>query len=515
MSHLTQYNNPVISGFYPDPSAIRVGNYYYLATSSFEYFPGLPIFRSENLIQWEQIGHALNRNSQLDMSKRSSSDGIYAPTLRYHEGTFYIITTDTRGIGNFYITAKDPAGPWSDPILIPYGNIDPSLMFDDDGKVYVTTQMGADQESHIIQYEINIETGEAITDPVIIAHGDGGVWTEGPHLYKIRNQYYLLCACGGTGIDHRALVYKADQPYGPFELMPHPMLTHNALPEHPIQNTGHAELIEDTQGNWWTLFLGVRPINGKYSVLGRETFLAPVEWTEDGWPTVDNNEGTVRLKMSVERENISNPSLVNPDGNVVWHDEFDKPEMDLRWAYLRVIDEGRISLSVRPGQLTLTGNRYSLRDDRPAVFAGIRQQHHEAIVTTKLEFSPQIDGEEAGITVRLNERGHLTLGIRRIDGYQVLTAIAVDGGNSAILSEVPVEDTPMWLRISSDEEIYELAYSIDGDRWTKLASAPAAIVSSEWNGGFTGALIGLYATGNGKDNESMAHFDHFTYTTSS
>ncbi|KTS83237.1 glycoside hydrolase [Paenibacillus jamilae] len=219
-----RYTNPVVPGFYPDPSVIRVGEDYYMATSSFEYMPGLPIFHSRNLTDWRQIGHALNRRSQIDLSTRKSSEGIYAPTLRYHQGVFYLITTDVMGIGNFYITSVNPVGPWSDPIRIPYGNIDPSLLFDDDGKVYVTVQSGADAESHIIQYELDIATGQALTEPVAIAHGDGGVWTEGPHLYHIGSRYYLLCACGGTGRDHRTLVYRANSPYGPFERMKEPML---------------------------------------------------------------------------------------------------------------------------------------------------------------------------------------------------------------------------------------------------------------------------------------------------
>lgn len=249
-----RYTNPVVPGFYPDPSVIRVGEDYYMAASSFEYMPGLPIFHSRNLTDWRQIGHALNRRSQIDLSTRKSSEGIYAPTLRYHQGVFYLITTDVMGIGNFYIISMNPAGPWSDPICIPYGNIDPSLLLDDDGKVYVTVQSGADAESHIIQYEIDITTGQALTEPIAIAHGDGGVWTEGPHLYHIGSHYYLLCACGGTGRDHRTLVYRAERPYGPFERMTEPMLTHNALPAHPIQNTGHAELVEDTRGDWWAFF---------------------------------------------------------------------------------------------------------------------------------------------------------------------------------------------------------------------------------------------------------------------
>lgn len=510
------YNNPVLTGFYPDPSVIRVNDDYYLAVSSFEYFPGLPIFHSKDLIHWEQIGHALARKSQIDMSSRQSSQGIYAPTLRYHEGLFYLITTDVYGIGNFYITAEKPEGPWSDPITVPYANIDPSLMFDDDGKVYVTAQRGADKESHIIQFEIDIKTGKALTEPVIVAHGDGGVWTEGPHLYKINDFYYLICACGGTGSDHRALVYKSSTPNGPFEMMSHPMLTHNQLPNHPIQNTGHAELIEDSQGQWWAMFLGIRPVDGQYSVLGRETFLAPVTWTEDGWPTVDNNEGTVALEMSVNRlirNSGKTMDCADPVGfdRLGWRDDFDTEELDLRWTFIRTVQEERVSLSHRPGYMALQGNKYSLRDAEVSLFAGVRQQHLRMNVSTELVFAPQTDGEEAGLAVRLNEQGHITVGIRRIDGRRLLMAVAVDRGEATILAEAPVDEDRICLRVLSNEREYELAYSLDGSNWVSLARVSSHIVSPERNGGFTGVLIGCYATGNGEDSTTLAFFDYVDY----
>ncbi|GAA0136729.1 glycoside hydrolase family 43 protein [Paenibacillus sp. YSY-4.3] len=504
------YSNPVLPGFYPDPSVIRVGSDYYMAASSFEYVPGLPIFHSKDLIHWRQIGHALTRTSQIDLSGRRSSEGIYAPTLRYHEGVFYIITTDVMGIGNFYMTASDPVGPWSDPIQIPYGNIDPSLMFDDDGKVYVTAQMGADKESHIIQYEIDIKTGTALSEPVVVARGDGGVWTEGPHLYKINGRYYLTCACGGTGRDHRVLVYRGDAPYGPFEMMPHPMLTHNRLANDPIQNVGHADLVEDMAGRWWAMFLGVRPVDGQYSVLGRETFLAPVQWTEDGWPVVDNNEGTVRLEMAAEGAVIplpSSASAVEP----YWRDDFADAQLGNRWTFLLAAQEEQALLGMRHGYVALKGNALALRDIGPALFLGVRQQHRIVTVTTELQFAPQQEGEEAGIAVRLNEQGNLTLGIRLREGVQVLTAVMTDRGLTTILAEKPISAEHVWLRIVAKEREYALMYSLDGEAWHEAGSAPARGLSPEGNGGFTGALIGMYATGNGRNSEAPAYFDYFQY----
>lgn len=521
---MVTYTNPVLPGFYPDPSVIRVGEDYYLAVSSFEYFPGLPIFHSRDLIHWQQIGHALHRTTQIDMSSRQSSQGIYAPTIRYHKGTFYLITTDVYGIGNFYITAENPAGPWSDPIRIPYGNIDPSLMFDEDDKVYVTTQMGADEHSHIIQYEIDIATGEALTEPVVVARGDGGVWTEGPHLYKIKGRYYLLCACGGTGSDHRSLVYRSDNPHGPFVMMPHPMLTHNQLKEHPIQNTGHAELIDDTEGNWWAMFLAVRPVDGQYSVLGRESFLAPVIWTEDGWPTIDNNEGTVQFEMNVPLKSegtagsssgstvyLSERQNWEYSGHSSWVEHFDAPFLSLRWTSMRTLLEDRISLSERPGALALTGNSNSLRDNAPVVFLGARQQHHSMSVETVIEFAPVQEGEEAGLAIRLNEQSHAQIGVQYRAGKRVVMAAAVDRGEYRLLAEHEIAASEHKLRITSDARSYRLMAELIPGEWSTLAEVPAISLSPERNGGFTGVLAGVYATGNGQDCVTTAYVDYFKY----
>jgi len=516
MSHIAvKYENPVIPGFFPDPSVIRVDDYYYLATSSFEYFPAVPIFRSRNLVEWEQIGHALTRSTQVDMTKRNSSEGIYAPTLRYNDGVFYLITTDVYGIGNFYVTAANPAGPWSDPIRIPYGNIDPSLFFDEDGKVYVTAQNGADLESHIVTYEIDIATGKALSEPVVVCRGDGGVWTEGPHLYRIHGFYYLLCACGGTGRDHRVLAARSEYPTGPFELHDQPILTHNKLPDHPLHNLGHTDLIEDEAGNWWALFLGVRPVDGHYSVLGRETFLAPVTWTEEGWPMIDNNEGTVQQSMDVEiYSGGAGIASSRQAAAGAYREQFEGATLSPRWAALRTFDEERISLAKRPGTLALTGRSYTLSDAAPTVFAGVRQQHVSMRTETYISFEPTRDGEEAGLSARLHEKAHYEIGIRREDGADYVIVTLTAGGSTSQTAKRRVEPNSggIGLAIASDAHTYRFAWSADGSSWHELAQAPANVLSSEVSGGFTGVCIGLYATGNGAPCAAAAYAEWFAYT---
>lgn len=504
-----QYTNPVIKGFYPDPSIVRVDDdNYYLATSSFEYFPGVPIFHSQDLVNWEQIGHVLTRKNQLDLSHTQSSSGIYAPTLRYHDGLFYLITTDVRGIGNFFVTAEDPRGPWSDPIKIPYGNIDPSLLFDG-GKVYLTIQDGAGYDSHIIQYEIDPTTGEALTEPVKIFSGDGGEWTEAPHLYNIHGLYYLITACGGTGPDHRAIVARSENPYGPFELCDKPILTHNQLPDHPIQALGHMDLVEDVDGNWWAVFLATRPVKGKYTIFGRETFLAPVEWTEDGWPMIDSNEGTVNEIMEVDE--ITETNLNRTD---TFYRDFDERKMSPMWSYLRFKDDAYLLLCSRNGWLRLDGKKDTLSDPLgiPA-FVAVPQKDINIEVSTEMLFLPEEDQEEAGLAARLNENAHFDLVIKRIKGERYVIARQIVAGDTIVLKSAPVQAENVCLKLTVDEDFYYYWYQEQGKQWIQLAKSPLKYLSVEKNGGtgavFTGVLIGLYATGNGKESTTPAYFDWF------
>ncbi|WP_260510335.1 glycoside hydrolase family 43 protein [Paenibacillus typhae] len=520
-----KYTNPVLPGFYPDPSITRAGEDYYLVCSTFEYFPGVPLFHSRDLIHWEQIGHVLDRISQLDIRNCGSSDGIYAPTIRYHDGLFYMITTDVRGRGNFYVTAADPAGPWSDPITVPYGGIDPSLMFDEDGKVYVTAQQGAGYDSHIIQYEIDIATGAALTEPVVIWTGDGGPWLEGPHLYKINGMYYIMAASGGTAKEHREIIGRSHSPYGPFEELAEPILTHRGI-EHPIQYLGHADLIEGPDGGWWAVFLGVRLGEDGYGVLGRETYLAPVSWSEDGWPMIDNNDGTVGLEMSVsersdvqgkgtERSDSSVKEAVQETGHTSGRHEFDQSMLPYDLVFLRNPAEHSWSLEERPGWLALKGQPAGLSDAGQTAFVGRRQQQFNAEWSTLLELEAQEDGAEAGLCVRMNERAHYEVGMICKAGQPLVFARLTMQGESRQAAEVPVSGSAgrVFLKIAADYQEYCLQYSIDGETWTRLAAGPAYELSPQAAEGnaFTGVVVGMYAAGNGREQTGFAYFDWFEW----
>ncbi|GIP18531.1 glycoside hydrolase 43 family protein [Paenibacillus montaniterrae] len=513
------YTNPVLPGFYPDPSAIRVGEDYYMVTSTFEYFPGVPIFHSKDLVNWQQIGHVLHRESQVNLLERQSSQGIYAPVLRYYDGVFYMITTDVYGIGNFYVTATDPAGPWSDPIRIPYGNIDPSLFFDDDGKVYVSAQAGFGDTSHIIQYEINPQTGEALTEPVVVFEGDEGPWVEGPHLYKMNGMYYMMTASGGTGPMHREIIGRSSSPYGPFDMLEHPILTHNALHDHPLQYTGHAELVDDVDGNWWALFLGVRLRNERGSVLGRETYLAPVAWV-DGWPMIDNNEGHVGLQMEV-----TVPSKSAADQVIVQHEQprqvvttfSSQQPLGLEWIYTRVLPtEDAVSLDANEGYLTLVGNSKSLHDGHNTVYVCRRQLHHVMRIETKLSYLPQQNGEAAGIAARLSDHSYYAIGLTKQEGKLGVQATLMrnkqaERAFAAIDEAAFASKNELQLAIEATEQNYTLLYSLDGESWELLASAPASGISPDADGSFTGVTVGMYAHGTTEHSSAPARFASFKY----
>ena len=294
-----RFKNPVIPGFNPDPSICRVGNDFYLVTSSFEYFPGVPLYHSRDLVHWRLTGYVLTRDSQLDLRKSKSSGGIYAPTLRHDGQRFYMVTTHIDGGGNFYVTAERPEGPWSDPVWLDRDGFDPSFSFIDGTAYYTRDGKGSDFDHPLIyQGTLDPKAQKLRVKPEPIWPGTGGVWPEAPHLYKRGEYFYLMHAEGGTAYDHSEIMVRSRSPFGPFEVCPHgPILGHRARKDHPIQATGHADLVDLPNGDTWAVFLAIRPKSGRHHHLGRETFLAPVTWTKDGWPTI-GNRGHVELEMS-------------------------------------------------------------------------------------------------------------------------------------------------------------------------------------------------------------------------
>lgn len=486
------FHNPVIPGFYPDPSICRVGEDYYLVTSSFEYFPGVPIFHSRDLVHWRQLGHCLTRASQLPLEKAGASGGIYAPTIRHHNGRFWMVTTNVSAGKHVIVSTEDPAGEWSEPLWLQHGWIDPSLFFDDDGKVYFTSN----GPGGILQSELDLAAGAFVGEPRAIWSGTGGQAAEAPHLYKIGGIYYLMIAEGGTEYGHMETIARSASPWGPFEPCPRNPILSNRSRGRRLQCTGHADLIQDHCGNWWMVFLATRPVGYPPAHhLGRETCLAPVTWDADGWPVV-NGDGTVDL--AVEGPFLpSRPWPSAPDD-----DPFEAEALGPMWNFLRNPRPEDWSLRARPGWLRLNGSPVTLDAEDSPAWVGRRQQHHTCTVRTSLEFAPARDREEAGLTAYMNPRHHYEIAMR---GTRVIVRRRI-GSLMAEVADVPAPSGPVELGI--DAEPLRYRFLLNG---TCLAEGETKYLATEVAGGFTGVYFAMYATGNGERATTPADFDGFEY----
>lgn len=509
MNDYANYRNPIIPGFFPDPSICRVGRDYYLATSSFEYFPGVPILHSTDLRCFELVGHALTRPSQLQLEETKSSHGIFAPTLRYHDGLFYLVTTNVGGRGNFYVTSSDPRGPWSEPIWLgePDG-VDPSLFFDDDGRVYYTRQGGAERGG-VYQSEIDLGSGRLLAPPRLIWTGSGGTWPEGPHLYKRNGVYYLFISEGGTGYEHMLTVARSPSPFGPFESYKcNPVLSHRNRGGHPIQATGHGDWVQTPDGHDFLVFLGIRPTDGKHHHLGRETFLSPLHWTEDGWPSI-GNDGTVELEMS----DAGLPARATFEAAPP-RDHFDGDELGLCWNFVRNPNPQAYSLRERPGHLRLHGQPVSLNDVGSPTFVGRRQQHFAFRASALCDFNPTGAGCEAGLALRANEENHYELVVALVDGRRSARLRLRVAGETSVGEAYPLPDGSIELVVCATAEQYQFSVAVPGCPEQVLGTAKTAPLSSECAGTFTGTYLGLFAWASSDEHRVPADFDWFEYVPS-
>ncbi len=502
------FENPILPGFHPDPSICRVGDDYYLVNSSFEYFPGVPIFQSKDLVHWRQIGYCLTRKSQLNLDHARASGGIYAPTLRYHDGVFYMVTTLVDKGGNFFVTATNPAGPWSEPVWVDRAGIDPSLFFDDDGQAYYTRHEGAGN-GFIGQARINLKTGKLEGELKEIWRGEAGVWPEGPHLYKIHGKYFLMIAQGGTSYGHMVNLARSDSPFGPFVPDPNnPILTQRDHPENPVQALGHADFVETPDG-WWLVCLGIRPQGGKFHTIGRETFLTGMKWSDDNWPAVNP------VELTAEAPRLPG-HLWKPEPA---RDKFTGTALGLQWNYLRNPHEENYSLTERPGWLRLRGSPVTLNDQDSPTFIGRHQTDLGCGISTRLSFNPQHENEEAGLVLRGDDKNHFEAGIALHDGRRQVFFRKVLAGKvvePVRWDEIGSGDVELSIKASPLE--YEFLHASPGNRTRSLGTAPTRDLSSEqmtdeahsrYN--FTGVYIGLYATGNGQTNSVPADFNWFEY----
>lgn len=502
-----KYTNPIISGMNPDPSVCRVGRDFYLVTSTFEYFPGLPLYHSTDLVHWEQIGHVLTRESQLKLPLGAPNCiGIYAPTIRYHEGKFYCIVTNVGGKpgDNFFVTTEDIYGAWSDPVWLDFEGIDPSLFFDEDGRCYYT---GTDNNG-VYVCEIDKVTGKRLGEKQYSWNGTGANNPEGPHLYKINGWYYLLIAEGGTELCHMVTVARSRNVYGPYEECPwNPVLT-NSRTDLPIKAIGHADFVEDVNGNWWSVCLGNRPAAYPFRhTMGRETMLVPLTWEND-WPRL-GMDGHVLEEFEVEQsagEPTPHIGRYVPGSDMV--DRFDKETLHVSWNTVYNPVDGLISLTEKG--LCLKGAAPSLEEDACKTLLVRRQEHFGFEAEMELSFIPG-EGDEAGICIYMNNRHHYEAALTKRDGETYLILRRQIGKLKAVEAEIPYEGTEVTLRLSGRREEYRFSYSADGTGFTELGSGESQYLSTEAGGCFTGNFIGLYAAGNGKKAEQAAYVRSFTY----
>ncbi len=500
------FANPVIAGFHPDPSICRVGGDYYLGVSSFEYFPGVPLFHSRDLVHWRPIGHALTRRSQLDLAARPSSQGIFAPTLRHHDGRFYLITTDVGGSGNFYVTAEDPAGAWSEPVCVDQGCFDPSLFFDDDGRVYYTRR----ERGSTVQAEIDVTSGRLLQPVRRISGPFASTDAEGPHLYKANGWYYLLCAEGGTGYGHMITVGRSESPWGPFTPCPHnPILTHRHLVPHGIRYTGHGDLVEAHDGSWWMVFLGTRhdPRFGyNFHVMGRETFLAPVEWV-DGWPVVNGNRP---ISATMRAPALTPCPWPAPAADAV----FENDRLALQWSTLRAPLSPAECSPLPGGGVRLRGNARSLADCATPAFIGRRQEHFHFKMRAVMRFRPGNIGEEAGLALRQSDTFHVSLLLRRESGGSFLLVRRRILDMEQVMGRIPFAGEVCHLEVSGDYTHYTLRAGADPGTLETLDRCPLRLLSTELATGWTGVVLGPYASGNGRNARTAAEFPEIRYESS-
>jgi alpha-N-arabinofuranosidase len=518
-----EYLNPIIAGFYPDPSICRVGDDYYLVNSSFQYFPGIPIWHSRDLVNWTQIGNVINRPSQYPAKGGDVSRGMYAPTIRYHDGTFYVVCTLVGGPGNFYVTAKDPKGPWSDPVFLrSVGGIDPALFFDDDGKCYVTNcdeppQNRGQYNGHrtIRLQGIDLEQKKPVGEQTILVNGGTDisqrpVWCEGPHLYKIDGVYYLMCAQGGTGTAHSEVIFKSDSLRGPYTPGPNnPMISAVGLPSDrpdPVTCTGHADLVQTAEGDWWAVFLACQPYQNGFYNTGRETFLLPVKW-EGGWPTILPPRAPVPLVVKRPQLIHDKSADVATTGDIAFTDNFDSDTLVFRWVSLRAPTSPWYTTSKSAKALFLEPRAELLSGQGNPSYLAVRQQNNDFSCSVSLSAQPKTADCVAGLVAFQNERHYFAINAKIDSGH--ITALSLEqpsggrgpGGagrgappNILATQELPDKLASVELKIEAAGSITKCFYKADGGEFAQLGQdLQSSFLSTDTAGGFQGVTLGIFA----------------------
>ena len=508
------FKNPVLPGFHADPSVCRVGDDFYLVNSTFQYFPGVPVFHSKDLVNWEQIGNCLTRPSQVDLKETDGNSGIYAPTIRYNNGRFYMVTTVFPSRRHFYVWTDHPDGEWSEPIVIDFaiGSCDPTLYFED-GKCYFLWK-----EGDIKICEIDVETGKQLGEIHHLGTGLGGRYPEGPHIYKKDGYYYLLLAEGGTEHGHHVNILRSRSLFGPYESNPaNPILSHfnMKMQNSPIQGLGHADLVQANDSTWWMICLGYRTSGYLQHVMGRETMLAPVTWEKSGWPVV-NGDGTLQTDMKCRTLPLV-PMAKDPIKEEfdyikrnVPKDSYHSLGLPMGWMSLCNPDYTKYSLSERKGWLRLRPSTTDLSTTANPTFVARRQTELNFSATALLDLSHLTEGMQAGITAYAAPLNHYDVVAEKRNGTIYIKSNVRLGQTSHSEKDFPLNGTRAYLRITSDKDYYYLQASSDGTNFIELAKMEYRFLSTETIGGFTGVMLGLFTQSNSKTN-GYVDIDWFEY----
>ena len=529
------FKNPVLPGFHADPSVCRAGDDFYLVNSTFQYFPGVPVFHSKDLVNWEQVGNCLTRPSQVDLKGTDGNSGIYAPTIRYHKGRFYMVTTVFPSRRHFYVWTDNPAGEWSEPIVIDFaiGSCDPTLFWDDDGEDQSSdgeNQSSSDEdqssgkcyflwkEGDIKICEIDVETGKQLGEIHHLGTGLGGRYPEGPHIYKKDGYYYLLLAEGGTEHGHHVNILRSRSLFGPYEPNPaNPILSHfnMKMQNSPIQGLGHADLVQAPDDSWWMICLGYRTSGYLQHVMGRETMLAPVEWERGGWPVV-NGDGTLQIDMQcptlplVQMPQDPVREEFNYTKRHVPADSYHSLGLPMGWMSLCNPDYNKYSLTERKGFLRLRPNAIDLSETASPTFVARRQTELNFTATALFDLSYLTEGMQAGITAYAAPLNHYDVVVERLNGKLLVKSNIRLGQTSHCEKEVPLSGDKAYLRITSDKDFYYLQASSDGAQFVELAKMEFRFLSTETIGGFTGVMLGLFAQ-NSQVTNGYVDVDWFEY----
>ena len=503
-----EFRNPIISGYAPDPTVTRVGDDYYVVTSSFTHFPGLPIYHSKDLVNWTQVATAIDRPDQFDFFGLEVSRGIFAPDISFHEGTYYLASTCVDCGGNFVMTADHPEGPWSDPHWLGFEGIDPSIHWDDSGKAYILNNGAPNEEPRYdghraiwiqeFDWQNLTMTGERkqlINGGVDIS--EEPVWIEGPHIIQRNGYYYITAAEGGTSVHHSQTIFRADDVWGPYKPADHnPILTQRDLAferEDPIIAAGHAKFVQIPNGDWWATFLAIRPYDNDMFNIGRETFLLPVRW-EDDWPYI-LPQGE-RIPFALEKPKLPEQNEATPPnaGDFGYTDEFDGDELALGWMGIRAPETA--FYDVNNGALTLSCQGGLGNLDAVPAFLGKRQQHHIATASTNVSFDPATADEMAGIAAVQNDEHFIFLGITEHEGEPQVALYRHQGsGENTLVKTEPLTSTEdVTLSLEFNAGTMNAHYEVGGERHTLAENVDATNLSTNVAGGFVGTLIGPYCT---------------------